>query len=314
MAFKKKKKDLYKEITNKILESLDNGVAPWVKNWKTEDIHAPHNGITGKAYSGINFILMSIEQRVRGYDSSKWMTFKQGSELEGHVRKGEKGTTGIYFNMISKKDNVTLTKSEEKKLIDSDSNSDVKKFALIRSFAVFNESQFDDLKASQDDLNEIEISRKALSGIKINDIVSALIDHSPAGIVAGTLNYNSKSNIISLPSEDSFEDPDDYMRSSIKGLLYATSHEDALNRDPSKKNFEAIEAMIVDVASAQIQSKLGIDGVHDDKYIKEWGNLLRDNDRLFFNVSSQAQKASDLVLNEALEQLLSIDDELDFGM
>src|SRR5450759_5838498 len=55
---KKMNKDIYQAITDRIIESLENGVAPWVKPWAS--CGAPRNAVTGREYSGINMILLAM--------------------------------------------------------------------------------------------------------------------------------------------------------------------------------------------------------------------------------------------------------------
>ena len=49
-------RDLYQEVTNKILADLERGVAPWVKPWTSTDRFGgqPYNAISRKPYRGIN--------------------------------------------------------------------------------------------------------------------------------------------------------------------------------------------------------------------------------------------------------------------
>ncbi|EAK7435273.1 DUF1738 domain-containing protein, partial [Campylobacter coli] len=53
-----KNKDFIQETADKIIESLKNGTAPWIKPWKGIDLanNMPYNPITNKPYNGINSI------------------------------------------------------------------------------------------------------------------------------------------------------------------------------------------------------------------------------------------------------------------
>jgi antirestriction protein ArdC len=56
------KQDIYSKVTNQIIEQLENGSAPWLKPWQSSGTAAtasmPHNAATGRAYSGINVMLL----------------------------------------------------------------------------------------------------------------------------------------------------------------------------------------------------------------------------------------------------------------
>ena len=53
------KRDLYSEVTARILAELEQGAAPWVKPWSaTPAQNVPCNAVTNRPYSGCNVILL----------------------------------------------------------------------------------------------------------------------------------------------------------------------------------------------------------------------------------------------------------------
>lgn len=101
------------EVTQAILESLEEGTVPWEQPWDSVNLH-PHNPISGTDYKGINKILLwkaSVEQ---GFSDPRWMTFKQALykedrysgddedpfadwEDETHVMKGESSPASVFY-------------------------------------------------------------------------------------------------------------------------------------------------------------------------------------------------------------------------
>jgi len=65
------------------------------------------DGHTGRAYSGVNVLLLWATAAERGYPSAGWLTFKQALDAGGHVRKGEKGTRVIFVSTFEKTDATT---------------------------------------------------------------------------------------------------------------------------------------------------------------------------------------------------------------
>ena len=56
---RKKRLDARKVITEKIIEALKAGVAPWVKGWDGGSSDAwPTNGSSGRRYSGVNVLML----------------------------------------------------------------------------------------------------------------------------------------------------------------------------------------------------------------------------------------------------------------
>src|SRR3984893_10072626 len=90
------KRDLYAEVSARIVAELERGAAPWVKPWSaTAGMNTPCNAVTNRPYSGCNIVLLWIARAI-GYRTPRFLTFKQALELGGHVRKDEHGTR-VYF-------------------------------------------------------------------------------------------------------------------------------------------------------------------------------------------------------------------------
>jgi hypothetical protein len=90
------KRDLYAEVSARIVAELEAGAAPWVKPWSaTPGANTPCNAVSNRPYSGCNVVLLWMAQAA-GYRTPRFLTFKQALELGGNVRKGEHGTK-VYF-------------------------------------------------------------------------------------------------------------------------------------------------------------------------------------------------------------------------
>lgn len=75
-----KRRDLYAEVTNRIVAALEVGAAPWVRPWSTAGEPGPQrNGASGHVYKGINTVLTGMS----GFASPRWYTFKQAKDLVG---------------------------------------------------------------------------------------------------------------------------------------------------------------------------------------------------------------------------------------
>jgi antirestriction protein ArdC len=53
----------------------------------------PKNAATGRAYSGINVLILWNAVVERGFTVQSWLTFKQALALGGHVRAAERRMT-----------------------------------------------------------------------------------------------------------------------------------------------------------------------------------------------------------------------------
>ena len=62
------KRDIYQEVTDQIIEQLEEGSAPWLKPWKDNAGSAlmPMNAISKKEYSGVNIFAVMVRSRKEG--------------------------------------------------------------------------------------------------------------------------------------------------------------------------------------------------------------------------------------------------------
>ena len=115
--------NVYDMINSRILELLGTGTIPWHRPWNSQ-ASVPKNLISKKPYRGINVWLTACQQ----YESPYWLTYKQTTELGGHVKRGMKSTPVIYFQMLDKKDSVST---------DGETSTNGK-IPLLKYYSVFN--------------------------------------------------------------------------------------------------------------------------------------------------------------------------------
>jgi antirestriction protein ArdC len=97
-------RDLRQEFTDKAVVAIESGKPlPWDKPWHTMQ-GLPRNAVSNKPYAGGNRVVLALAAMEKGYTDPRWMTVKQSNDLDGHVRKGEKGV------MIERWDNKPFWK------------------------------------------------------------------------------------------------------------------------------------------------------------------------------------------------------------
>src|ERR1700720_418568 len=114
---------VYEIVTEKIITQLESAVAPWRKPWTCQ---TPANLITQKEYRGLNVFTLASQ----GFPSRFWLPFNQATNLGGRIRKGEKSSPVIFWNV-----------GEERKTITSDGREDTSCPFLLRYYNVFNFAQ-----------------------------------------------------------------------------------------------------------------------------------------------------------------------------
>jgi len=128
---------LYENVTQDIIADLKKGVLPWQKNWKNGNptgldlLPCRHSGET---YRGINIVILWNAARKKGFSQAVWMTYRQALEYGGQVRKGQKGTTIVYANKLTKTETNDSTGEEVEREI-----------PYLKGYTVFNVEQIDGL-------------------------------------------------------------------------------------------------------------------------------------------------------------------------
>jgi antirestriction protein ArdC len=130
------KRDLYAEVSARIVAELEAGAAPWVKPWSaTPGANTPCNAVSNRPYSGCNVVLLWMAQAA-GYRTPRFLTFKQALELGGHVRKGEHGTKVYFVKQLQVRDQG------------ADDSSSTRLIPMMREYTVFNVDQCENLPDS----------------------------------------------------------------------------------------------------------------------------------------------------------------------
>lgn len=112
---------VYEEITQSIIAQLEAGRFPWTQPWDGSGSEAllglPRNAASGRAYSGINILILWGAAVARGFSCQSWLTFRQALALGGNVRKGERGTTVVYADRFVPKDDAVPASDAEPRTI-----------------------------------------------------------------------------------------------------------------------------------------------------------------------------------------------------
>jgi antirestriction protein ArdC len=261
--------DLYQTVTDNIIAAIENGGnLPWVRPWSVSG--SPRNGMTGRVYSGVNHLLLTIAGAP--YSSNEWFTFKNAAKLGGSVRKGQKGTQVVFWNIIKKKNAAGKDES----------------IPLLRYFLVFNRDQIDNLPqpviADKPEFNPIDSAEQLIYS------AGATINFGGDRAV-----YNMVTDAITLPTKESFVDEGAYYATAFHELIHWTGHDSRLDRlkaTPFGSPDYAKEELVAELGAAFLCAEYGINGkTQHPEYIKSWLNVLKNDKRFIFRASSMANKA-----------------------
>lgn len=124
------RRDIHAEVTAALIAAIGadpgNPSLPWRRN--AAPLFLPDNALTKKSYNGINVVTLWVSAERHAYAASVWATYKQWSELDCQVRKGEKSSLVVFYKEFETDPNP-------------DDESDDGKRRVARASYVFNAAQ-----------------------------------------------------------------------------------------------------------------------------------------------------------------------------
>lgn len=281
-------RDLYSDVTARIVQQMEAGEIPWQKNWKltgSKFSPFPVNATTNRPYSGVNVILLWMAPN-RG--APRYLTYKQAQSVGGNVRKGEHGSKVYFFKQLNVKDKKS---GEDKKI------------PMLREYTVFHVSQCDGLPE--------QVVNGPDAGAPLNqDDRAALADEfiksTKADFREGTGNpaYVPSLDYIRMPPFEAFKSQTSFYSVAFHELVHWTGAKSRLDRDFSGRfgtAAYAAEELVAELGAAFINADFGFDMVANNAaYLSTWIKLLKDDSRAIFTAASKATKAVEYLRGFAL--------------
>lgn len=264
--------DLYQSITDQIITAIESGIAPWRRPWVNGiDATLPTRS-NGETYRGINVLLLWTERDIKGYASNRWYTYKQASDLGGHVRKGAKSSMVVYFNTFEKED-----------------NGKTKKIPFLRYYNVFNGDLIDGL--DREESPSVNPDDRIQQAERFIEATHACIQHG-----GDRACYIPSIDQINMPDYDRFTSGLGYYSTCMHELAHWTGHHSRLDRKFGSGDDYAFEELIAEISSCFVGARLGIAPdvrPENASYIHSWLQRLKNDKRYIFRASSAAQSAAD---------------------
>ncbi|WP_024516764.1 zincin-like metallopeptidase domain-containing protein [Bradyrhizobium sp. Tv2a-2] len=284
------KRDLYAEVSARIVAELEAGAPPWVKPWSATPCgNTPCNAVSNRPYSGTNVVLLWMAQ-AEGYRTPRFLTFKQALDLGGHVRKGERGTA-VYF-------------VKQLEIREDTDDSSTRLIPMMRAYTVFNVDQCEGLPDSVIKAKPIRFRNPGTR----DELADEFLRSTGADIREGhgEAFYVPSRDFISMPAFEAFKGADHFYSVAYHELVHWTGHGSRLDRDLKNRfgsKIYAAEELIAELGAAFLCAEFGFDGdLRHAGYIGHWIELLRADKRAFFTACSHASKAADYLRGLALAE------------
>lgn len=274
--------NIYEEITNRIIEQLEDGIVPW---------HRPWSGIASGAYNRINKKPYSLLNQMLLKHDGEYATYKQWSDIGGKVKKGEKSEIVVFWKILQ----VEETK---------DGKIEKKSIPLLKYINVFHVSQVDGVKPKTLKAIEhkpIEEAEKIKNDYvdRENIIIKELVTNEAF--------YSPVKDFIQVPCKEQYKDIMEFYSTLFHEMVHSTGHRDRLGRLDSSIKFASFgsedyskEELIAEIGSAFLMNHIGIETSKTFKnstaYIQSWLRVLKNDNRFIVSASSKAEKAMKYIL------------------
>ena len=273
--------DIYAEVTNRIIDQMEQGIIPWQKPWI-----ASGNAIsraTGKPYSLLNQMILG-----RG---GEYLTFAQCQKEGGKVRKGEKSQMVVFWKFIEQEDEETGEK---------------KQVPFLRYYSVFHIDQCEGLAAK----HMPSLSLTANADVTAESLIAAYVQRSGVRVKhqeGDRAFYTPSSDTVTLPLLAQFAETAEYYSTAFHELTHSTGHASRLNRLEKVAFFgsEAYskEELVAEIGAAALVNHTGLETSHSFRnntaYVQNWLSVLRNDKRFIVSAAGKAEKAVNLILGSA---------------
>jgi len=275
-------------VNQRIMTLLESGTVPWRTTWNAVS-NQPKNMVSKKEYRGINVFLLACMP----YASPYWMTFKQVQDKGGHVIKGSKSVPVIFWKWIDRKDAGSD---------DIDTVPVNGKIPMLRYYSVFNLDQIEGIPippATDTIINTftpIERAERIIAGMPLPPEIK---------YGGGQPAYHPTWDVVKMPEREAFESSEEFYGTLYHELSHATGHQKRVGRkgitEPSffGSHLYSKEELVAEMSAAFLCGHSGIERTIENSaaYIAGWLKALKNDKTLLIQAASQAQKASDFILN-----------------
>ena len=274
--------DLYQEVTNRIMEQLENGLIPWRKPWISVGNAVSH--ATGKPYSLLNQMLLGRP--------GEYVTFKQCQAEGGKVRKGEKSQMVVFWKWIEQEDEETGEKKE---------------VPFLRYFNVFHIDQCEGLTAKHTQ----ELPGTANADKTAEAIIAEYIQTSGVRLnheAGDRAFYRPATDSITLPLLAQSKETAEYYSTAFHEMVHSTGRKTRLDRLEKTAFFgsEAYskEELIAEIGAATLVNHTGLETSRSFRnsaaYVQNWLQVLQNDKRFIVSAAGKAEKAVNLILGTAV--------------
>ncbi len=291
------------QLVQEFLSALKEDTIPWEQGWASTGM--PQNAVSAAPYHGLNAVILSVEAHKRGYEDSRWCTYKQAKNQGWQVLRGEKGCQIEFWSMYDTKNKVKLKPQDVKRLQETLSPEEYmdRVKPLASYYTVFNAQQMQGIPKVT--------AINAISNMEESALIQrrdTLLKNMNLDFISGgdRAFYSSGKDRITMPEIGQFKNVYAYMSTLLHEAGHATGHESRLNRDIKNafgtENY-AREELRAEIASAFVSQSIGMENERQyvdnhRAYIQDWIEVLEKNPEELFKAIKDAERIADYLIEK----------------
>ncbi len=294
--------DIYKEVTDRIIKQLEQGVIPWHKPWKCSvslikgaaDLRkVAFNRITKTAYSALNQMLLSR--------TGEYASFKQWTDLGGKIRKGAKSEMVVFWKWLDVKTEVEDENGEKKVKI--------KKIPHLRYYHVFHIEDVEGVKPlALDQISKPDSEPVVFNPVEeAEQLITAYSEREKIKIGYGgdSAYYSPAFDCIQLPERFQFgEKSGEFYSTAFHEIAHSTGAKHRLDRLTNDRFGSAgysKEELVAEISAAGMLNLLNIETpatfCNSAAYVQSWIKALKNDTKMIVVASGKAEKAVQYIIH-----------------
>ena len=306
-------------FTHAFEKAKDNG-GVWLDN---NGRKAPELYLKNLQVSPFNAIILGMHADQHNYKTNQYTLFSEAKKRGESVQTKEKGVPFLWYNWnnyVNKNNPEDVISRTDYQALPAEQQSDYKGVRTREVRALFNIEQTTlpmvDKTSFEKTVQEYgrleDRADVAAVSTEIRQGVESLLENARQNMVeirtdsSGVAHYDSKKDIIFLPSVSSYEKYEDYARDAVSLLVSATGHQQRFAREgmaikngkTSVEDAEKQERLVVEVATAVKLQELGISAKLSPESMKMtdyWTRELKENPCLIDIIERDVNNAIDML-------------------
>lgn len=286
--------ELMAQVVDRLAEAIETA-GDWHKPWQALATGTHRNVETDRAYTGINSLILWVEEMLGGLADPRWGTYKTWQRVGAQVQGGQRGTRLVFWASRYHCGDCDATFGEDHDAAVEHRNQrkhEVYNHPVLRWFTVFNAAQVDDAPPY-----EVE----AVPDLEVQHAVAARFVEATGVVVKDhptrAFFRHSDPEAINVPKLGQFDSEPAYWGTVFHELTHWSGHESRLarqGRNAYGSEDYALEELVAELGSAFLSTHLRVvTEPHPESaaYLRSWLAAVKEKPSALYHASKAATEA-----------------------